>query len=249
VLSPTIGNTFKRQDFLFSAIVWSQSPASPLLVLSPTIGNALWKRDFFIFRLAIVGVVSNNLERLQEAGFLYFCFMAAINFDYHPQFFTATILEWKHLLQDDTYKDIIIDSLLFLTKEKSIVVYGFVIMPNHVPLIWQVQDGYKQEQIQNRFLKFTAQQMKFRLMDTNNQKLSQFIVNAKDRQYQFWERNSLRIDLWSPDFFMQKLDYIHNNPLQDNWQLAKFPEDYKYSSAKFYETGIDNFGLLMHYNG
>jgi len=139
--------------------------------------------------------------------------------------------------------------LLFLTKEKSIVVYGFVIMPNHVHLIWQVQDGYKQEQIQNRFLKFTAQQMKFRLMDTNNQKLSQFIVNAKDRQYQFWERNSLRIDLWSPDFFMQKLDYIHNNPLQDNWQLAKFPEDYKYSSAKFYETGIDNFGLLMHYNG
>jgi len=26
-----------------------------------------------------------------------------------------------------------------------------------------------------------------------------------------------------------------------------YPEDYKYSSAKFYETGVDDFGLLTHY--
>jgi len=31
----------------------------------------------------------------------------------HPQFFTATILEWKKLLAKDKYKDIIIDSLMF----------------------------------------------------------------------------------------------------------------------------------------
>jgi putative transposase len=175
--------------------------------------------------------------------------MADINFDYHPQFFTATILEWKYLLKEDIFKDIVINSLLFLKKEKSIVVYGFVIMPNHIHLIWQIQDGYKQEMIQNRFLKFTAQQMKFRLIDTNDQRLSQFLVNAKDRQYQFWERNSLSIDLWSPNVFTQKLDYIHDNPLQDKWQLVKYPEDYKYSSAAFYETGVDEFGLLTHYSG
>jgi putative transposase len=121
-------------------------------------------------------------------------------------------------------------------------------MPNHIHLIWQIQDGYKQEMIQNRFLKFTAQQMKFRLIDTDDQRLSKFLVNAKDRQYQFWERNSLSIDLWSPNVFMQKLDYIHNNPLQDKWQLVKYPEDYQYSSARFYETGIDEFGLLTHHS-
>ena len=27
--------------------------------------------------------------------------MADINFDYYPQFFTATILEWKHPLKED----------------------------------------------------------------------------------------------------------------------------------------------------
>ncbi len=175
--------------------------------------------------------------------------MADINFDYHPQFFTATILEWKHLLKEDTYKDIVIKSLLFLKNEGSIVIYAFVIMPNHIHLIWQIQDGFKQEMIQNRLLKFTAQQMKFRLLDTHDTRLPQFLVNAKDRQYQFWERNALSVDLWSQPVFEQKLDYIHNNPLQYKWKLAQYPEDYRYSSARFYETGIDEFGLLTHYAG
>jgi putative transposase len=98
-------------------------------------------------------------------------------------------------------------------------------------------------------MKFTAQQFKFKLADTKDPHLASFRVGAKDREYQFWERNPLGIDLWTPDVFMQKLDYIHNNPLQDKWRLSACPEDYKYSSASFYETGHDGFGLLTHYNG
>ena len=173
--------------------------------------------------------------------------MADINFDYHPQFFTATILEWKHLLKEDEFKDIIIKSLQFLTKEKSVVIYAFVIMPNHIHLIWQVQDGFKRDKIQLRFLRFTAQQMKFKLLQHDKSRLEQFRVNAKDREFQFWERNALSIDLWSQPVFMQKLEYIHNNPLQEKWRLVEFPEDYKYSSAKFYETGYDEFGILTSY--
>lgn len=175
--------------------------------------------------------------------------MSDINFNHHAQFFTATILEWKRLLLDDDYKEIIIKSLKFLKEEGSIVVYAFVIMPNHIHLIWQIQDGYKQDIIQMRFLKFTAQQMKFKLKDTNDSRLNQFIVNAKDRQYQFWERNSLSIDVWTPAIFMQKLDYIHNNPLQEKWLLADCQEGYKYSSAKFYVSGNDEFSLITHYDG
>jgi putative transposase len=47
--------------------------------------------------------------------------------------------------------------------------------------------------------------------------------------------------------FEQKLDYIHNNPLHERWNLAKSPEEYKWSSADFYMTGKDEFGLLTHY--
>ena len=188
-----------------------------------------------------------DLFKPENVIILYLSTMADINFDYHPQFFTATILEWKHLLKEDEYKDIIIKSLQFLTNEKSVVVYAFVIMPNHIHLIWQVQDGFKRDKIQLRFLRFTAQQMKFKLLATDRTRLEQFKVNAKDREYQFWERNALSVDLWSEAVFMQKLEYIHNNPLQDKCHLAEFPEDYRYSSAKFYETGYDEFGIITSY--
>ena len=52
-----------------------------------------------------------------------------------PQFYTATILEWKPLLKQDKYKDVIIESLRFLVFEKRINLYAFVIMSNHVHLI------------------------------------------------------------------------------------------------------------------
>jgi len=155
--------------------------------------------------------------------------MADINFDYHAQFFTATILEWKHLLKPDKFKDIIIASLLFLKNEKSIVVFGFVIMPNHIHLIWHIQDGFTKEKIQQRFLKFTAQQLKFELAKAYPGQLNNYRVNAKDREYQIWERNPLSVDLWSQSVFEQKLNYIHNNPIQEKWQLVQYPEDYKYS--------------------
>ena len=103
--------------------------------------------------------------------------MEPTNFNNHTQFFTATILEWKHLLKQDEYKQIVIESLLFLKTEGSVVINAFVIMPNHIHLIWQVQDNYKPDKIQMRFLKYTAQQMKFRLIDTNNIMLNNFLVS------------------------------------------------------------------------
>ena len=170
--------------------------------------------------------------------------MTKINYDYHAQFFTATILEWKHLLKNDSYKDIVIDSLRFLKDEGSVVIYGYVIMPNHIHLIWQIQDGFRLENIQQRFMKFTAQQMKFKLQKEDPVGLERYRVNAKDRTYQFWERNPLSVDLWSQSVFDQKLDYIHNNPVQPKWRLAERPEDYRYSSAGFYYNGHDEFGLI-----
>jgi len=40
----------------------------------------------------------------------------------HPEFLTVTCREWKHILADDRFKDLIIESLRFLTKELRIVV-------------------------------------------------------------------------------------------------------------------------------
>lgn len=165
----------------------------------------------------------------------------------HPQFFTATILEWKALLANDDYKRIITDSLSYLVEKQRIKVFGFVVMPNHLHIIWKIQPPYTKTQIQLSFLKYTAQQIKFDLKANHPELLNLFKVNAKDREYQFWERNALSVDLFSESVFLQKLNYIHHNPVQEKWGLAELPEDYYWSSAGFYEHGIDRFGFLTHF--
>ena len=45
----------------------------------------------------------------------------------------------------------------------------------------------------------------------------------------------------------QRLIYMHNNPLHERWNLAERPEHYFWSSARFYDTGVDEFGFLTHY--
>jgi len=79
------------------------------------------------------------------------------------QFFTATVLEWRHLLKDDVIKEIITGSLRFLVEKKRVTIYSFVIMPNHLHIIWQMQSGHKRSDVQRDFLKFTSQQIKFYL--------------------------------------------------------------------------------------
>jgi putative transposase len=162
----------------------------------------------------------------------------------YPQFFTATCLEWKHLLKPDQYKDLIIESLRYLVKEERVIIYGFVIMINHIHIVWQMRAGQKREAVQRDFLKFTAQRIKADLKKHNLQELEQFKVEAKDRQYQFWERTPLTVDLWSEKVMLQKLIYIHQNPVRAG--VCLHPDDYRYSSAKLYSRGVDEWGFLTH---
>ncbi len=170
-----------------------------------------------------------------------------MQFKHYPQFFTATILEWKHLLQNDNYKQVIINSLKYLVDDNRVTVYAFVIMPNHIHLIWQIHDSHAQHKVQQSFMKFTAQQIKFDLMANNTKLLEEFKVNAADREYQIWERNPLSIDLFTEPVFKQKLNYIHENPVQEKWKLVLYPEDYMWSSAKFYYSSKSDYSFLRHY--
>ena len=163
----------------------------------------------------------------------------------HAEFLTVTCLEWNPLLLDNRFKDIVINSLRFLCKEERVHVYGFVIMSNHFHLIWQMIGEHKGEDVQRDFLKFTAQQILKHLRNEKHEMLDKLLVNATDRKYQVWERNSLGIPLWSNEVFWQKLEYIHNNPVKA--KLCEFPEEYKYSSAEYYQYGKTTWEFLTRH--
>jgi len=162
----------------------------------------------------------------------------------YPHFFTATNLNWKKLLAPNKYKDIMIESMRFLVDDKRVIIYGFVIMDNHIHIIWQLQAGRKRNDVQRDFLKYTAQLIKKDMMKNDPDELKEFLVNAKDRKYQFWERNPLSVEIWSEKVLLQKLKYIHENPVRAG--ICKYPDDYKYSSVLLYKFGKDNWKFLTH---
>jgi putative transposase len=166
---------------------------------------------------------------------------------YCPQFFTATIYEWKHLLAEERHKNIIIESLQFLVTEKRIELNAFVIMSNHIHLIWQPLFDFTGLAIQASFMKHTARQLKLSLLKNDETFLADFKVNKHDRGYQLWKREPLSIELITAPVFNQKLEYIHDNPVRAG--LCKKPEDYYYSSARFYYDGTNSFGMLTHFSG
>ncbi|MES2647642.1 MAG: transposase [Bacteroidota bacterium] len=161
-------------------------------------------------------------------------------------FWTATINGWKHLMSEDTMKMEVIQSLQWLVHRKLITVYAFVIMPNHLHLIWRVNANNGRESPQGSLLKFTAHQFRKILYNTNQEALKAYEVVANNKSHEFWQRDSLAVLLYNRPFLLQKITYIHNNPVAKHWQLSESPEAYRFSSASFYETGIDEFGILTH---
>lgn len=161
-------------------------------------------------------------------------------------FTTVTVKDWKWLLAPDKYKKIITESLDYLVQNQAVHVYAFVIMPNHFHLVWQVLGEHSLSNVQLRLLKFTAQQIKFDLIQHHPKVLERFKVERKDRAYQFFKERPLSIPIYTDAVASQKIQYIHRNPIQPKWKLSNEPETYVWSSAAFY-VGVPQWPFLTHF--
>ncbi|WP_428665221.1 transposase [Runella sp.] len=162
-------------------------------------------------------------------------------------FWTDTIKDRKHLLKKDKYKEIIISSWQELVKRQKIEVYGFVIMPNHLHVVWELKEPNGKEMPNASFNKYTSHVILADLKVYHPAVLPYFKVDDPERAYRIWQRDPLAVLMDTKWKVEQKIDYVHRNPLQERWNLAESPENYPWSSAKFYETGQDEFGFLTHY--
>ncbi|WP_245598702.1 transposase [Sporocytophaga myxococcoides] len=162
-------------------------------------------------------------------------------------YWTNTIKDCRHLLKEDKFKLIILEELKWLVDHKKIVVYAFVIMPNHMHLVWELLEFNGKESPHASFNKWTSSQFLKNLRKDHPKVLPFFVEQTSERSHRFWQRDPLAVLMNSRKKVEQKIDYIHLNPLNDRWNLVKSPEDYKWSSANFYEKGLDEFRILTHY--
>ncbi|MEM8527865.1 MAG: transposase [Bacteroidota bacterium] len=163
-------------------------------------------------------------------------------------FLTLTVVDWVDIFIRKSYKDIIIDSLKFCQKEKGLIVYGYVIMSSHIHLIVKADGKVSLSDILRDFKKFTARQILKEIQTGGYESRREWLLhrfayrartNAGTRKYQFWQADNHPVELYSPKVIMQKLNYIHNNPVAEGWVLEA--EDYFYSSAAYY---LDESGPL-----
>ncbi len=153
----------------------------------------------------------------------------------HCYFTTIKCLDWKPVLAHDSTKNIVVNSLEYLVAKHRMCLFGFVVMVNHLHLLWRVSEGHKRENVQRDFLKFTAQQILKQLKIIDPGLYKDLWTALSDREYQVWARHSLNVPIWSPAVWRQKLGYIHANPVRAG--LCKRREDYKYSSFTSYILG------------
>jgi putative transposase len=160
-------------------------------------------------------------------------------------FLTITTVGWVDIFTRSSYRDIVINSLRFCQLRKGLVVNAYVIMSNHIHLIAYAREGYELSAIIRDFKKFTATTILKTIIQNSGESRSEWMLrlfkyhakhNSSNDTYQLWQKGNHPIELVSPKWIWQKLNYIHLNPVRAG--LVENPEDYLYSSAGYYERGM-----------
>lgn len=90
------------------------------------------------------------------------------------------------------------------------------------------------------FKKYSADRILRQLKVEGNSNMLKILaskVEYPEKQYhKIWDDDYNAKDVFSIEILQQKLDYIHHNPCRSHWQLSETPEEYIWSSARFYLT-------------
>jgi len=123
-------------------------------------------------------------------------------------FWTITINKWQPLLRADDNKMIVMNSLQRLVQQALVRIYGYVIMPNHIHLLWEQLKVNGKELPKSSFEKYTAKSLVNKMKATNDLSLKNYLVVATDRQHNIWLGDPLAIKILNLEMFVQKLDYM-----------------------------------------
>jgi REP element-mobilizing transposase RayT len=152
-------------------------------------------------------------------------------------FITSSIVNWINIFNSEKYFNILIEAINYYTSNKSLTVYAYVIMRNHFHMIC------KADNLTNiiRLIKtYTAKEIVKELQkDSEFNLLEKFKANKKEYKtesvHQIWQEGFHPKEILNNSILKQKIEYIHNNPVKENYCLKT--EDWVYSSAGFYGHG------------
>lgn len=191
--------------------------------------------------------------------FLYFSKAMSRKYKFHNgsgiYFVSFATVYWIDVFTRQIYFDVLVDSIKYCREHKGLELYCYCFMPNHVHFIFRSTNEQPMELLRD-FKRYTSKKMIETIQDHSQESRKEWLLwmfkRAGNKQgnvnkYQFWQHHNKPVELWSAKVIQQKIDYIHNNPVESG--LVVHPEDWKYSSARNFQEdhtvlAIDSIGFL-----
>jgi putative transposase len=136
----------------------------------------------------------------------------------------------------------VIDSLKEVKEKHPFKLIAYVIMPEHIHLI--VNPVGSDIEIFGKELKGISANkiikwLKENQYDTSLKKLKLTKKGKRNHSYSVWQKKVKSVDLWSHKFVLQKMNYVHLNPVRAN--LCDHPAKWKWSSynAYLFKTNLE----------
>ena len=162
-------------------------------------------------------------------------------------FVTFTIVGWVDLFTRKECKEIITSSLNYCVEQKGLNIHAYVIMGSHIHLILSASPESKGlSSIIRDFKTFTSKELirwfQNNLKESRRDWLDVVFkyhakYNERNSTYQIWMQNNKPKFCEHPKFTINKINYIHNNPVVAG--IVNKAEHYIFSSASDY-LGISN---------
>jgi putative transposase len=152
--------------------------------------------------------------------------------DQHAIYFlTLTVNEWADVFSRRKYADLIVESLRHCQKEKGLVLFGWVIMTNHVHLIAACSGVHRMSDFVRDFKKYTSKQIVKAIEENLQESRKRWLLNIFCHQngITFWQADNHAVEIASKKFFDQKLNYLHQNPVRAGYVYNE--QDWALSSA------------------
>ena len=171
----------------------------------------------------------------------------AIRDQHSIHFVTFTVVNWIDVFIRDQYKEVVLSILKYCQENKGLQIHAYCLMTSHVHLILSVTDGELSSVIRD-MKSYTSTKIRSVLVEDrqNIESRREWVLwmleragkkNKRNGDYQFWQQHNHPIELSTNDMIDQRLDYVHNNPVEPGFVFN--PKDWVWRSARQYagETG------------
>ena len=164
-------------------------------------------------------------------------------------FTTSTVIDWV-IFTRPSYRHIIVDSLAYCQSHKGLNIYAWVLMSNHLHMIADTNDDTTLGDVMRDFKKFTNKKVLKALQQDEQESRRDWLLDrfwfagVNDKRIKNFKEGNYVEEIYTMDFLLQKLNYIHQNPVRA--EIVAKPEDYLFSSAMDYagEKGLLKVELI-----